>query len=120
MEVKTTTEYLKCILTDDEFREYSSTLARKYSDIQELESQKKAITSDFASRINSATEETSRLARIIQNKCEYRNVDCEILYNYDKGIVTVIRLDTGEEVKSRAMTSDERQKKMFEEEKETV
>jgi len=111
-----TTEYLKCVLTEEEIKEVGGNLARKYSQIQDLEAQKKSVVSDFKARIDGLTAEASRCANIIQNGYEFRTIDCEIVKDFAEGKIRTVRTDTGEVIKERDMTSKERQEKMFGEE----
>ena len=120
MEAEKTKEYLKCELTEEEIKELGAGLARKYSEITDLEDQKKALASDFKSQIDSATALASTMARKIQNGYEFRNVDCEIRKDYIDTTVRLIRLDTGEIVKERPMEPNELQGKLFNQEIEEI
>jgi len=108
-------EHLKCVLTEEEIKEAGASLARKYSEITDLEEQKKSVVSDFKAQIDSATAMASVLARRIQNGYEYRNVDCEEQYDFNEKEIRVVRLDTGEIFKSRPMTPDELQTNFLQE-----
>ncbi len=108
-----TKEYLKCILTEPEIKESGAQLARTYSEITDLEDQKKSLVSDFKAKIDGATASASILARKIQNGYEFRNIECEEWWDYECKVLEVMRLDTGEVIKSRPMTTDELQKKLF-------
>lgn len=118
MEVKIVKEHLKCILTEKEIKESGANLARFHSEISDLENQKKSVVSDFKSKIEKATAEADIEARKIQNGYEYRSVECEVQKIFDEKVVQVVRTDTGEIIKQRAMTPDELQEKMFPEEGE--
>jgi len=61
-------------------------------------------------------EEIGVLARKIQNGYEFRDVDCEIQFLENEKAVQIVRLDTGQVIEKRAMTPDELQKHLFEEE----
>lgn len=115
MELKEITQHLKCELTEDEIKEYGAELARKYSEITDLEDQKKSITSDFKARIDAANSDAGILARKIQNGYEFRDVFCEIQYIDDEKVVQTVRQDTGEIIKTRPMTPEEMQRDLFEE-----
>lgn len=104
---------LKCLLTEDESREMGGELAQRYSEITDLEDQKKAVTSDFKSRIDAASAEASRIARMISNGYEFREVECEVVQDYEMGEVLIVRLDTGETIERRRMTPEERQVSAF-------
>ena len=107
------TEYLKCVLTEDEIKQIGADLAHKYSQIQDLEAQKKSVNSDFKARIDGLTASASICANTIQNGYEFRIIECDIEYDYASGVIRTIRTDTGEIVKEKKMTSKERQDEMF-------
>lgn len=109
MRKKISKEYLKCVLTADEFKSMSSDLAQQTVEIQELEDQKKAASSDFKSRIDAATAHTSRIARILRDGYEMKDVECETTFDLESGMVVTVRKDTGEIYKTRPMSQDERQ-----------
>ena len=113
IEITKTKELLRCDLTPEEIKDYGDRLARKCSEIDEIEDQKKAIMSDLKSRIDSANTEKSSLARKIQNKYEFRDVPCEIRKDYGLKLVQSVRLDTGEVINERTMTADELQAGLF-------
>lgn len=114
-EKKVTKEYLKCVLTEEEIKESGAQLARRYSEISDLEDAKKSVMSDFKAKIDSASAEASGLARKIQNGYEFRNVDCEEIWDYDDKVVEVVRTDTGETIRSRVMKAEELQDSLFKE-----
>lgn len=107
-------EHLKCVLTETEIKAAGAQLARSYSEITDLEDQKKSSASDFKARIDGSTAQASILARKIQNGYEFRDIECEEVWNWDEKSVDVIRLDTFEVVKSRTMTAGELQQGLFE------
>lgn len=111
-------EYLKCVLTEQEIKESGAQLAKSYSDMSELEDAKKSIVSDFKARIDKMAADISGFARKIQNGYEFRNVECEEVRDYDEKFVEVIRLDTGETLRTRVMTADELQTRLFKSKKE--
>jgi hypothetical protein len=54
--------------------------------------------------------ELRKLSSVIRERAEWREVKCERRVNYTTGVVTDVRLDSGEVIEERAMTDDERQK----------
>jgi len=106
-------EHLKCVLTETEIKTAGAQLARSYSEITDLEDQKKSVVSDFKAKIDGATAQASILARKIQNGYEFRDIDCEEVWNWDEKLVYLVRLDSGEEIRSRVMTSGELQQGLF-------
>lgn len=109
----TCTEYLSYTFTTEELADIAGQLARRNTEAAELEDRKKQVVSDFSAQITAAKAEISRLARLYSNGHEYRNIDCEVRFNDPaSGRATIVRLDTGEVVKVRAMTGDELQQSL--------
>lgn len=102
--------FLRCDFSAEELREFSRELARKTAELSQAEEDKKAAVSQFADRIAANRADTSRLARNINSGYEMRSVDCEVQLNIPLDrIARIVRLDTGEVVKERAMTGTEMQ-----------
>jgi len=114
--LKETKEVVKVILTTTEVRELGQDLARKYSEIIDLEDQKKAVTSEYKSRIDAGAAEASALARKIGNGYEFREVHCQIYVDVALSRTYTVRMDTGEILKSRPATSDELQTSLIDRE----
>ena len=112
-EIKETTEYLKCILSDDEVREYGIELARKHTEAEGLEGKKKSFNDQIKADISKVTADISGLSSKISNGYEFKDVECEEHYDYDEETVSIIRLDTGEVETSRKMNSNDLQRRMF-------
>ena len=102
--------FLRVDFTVEELREFSKELARKTAELSQGEEDKKAAVSQFADRIAANRADTSRLARNINSGYEMRMVECDVLLNQPvTGTAQIVRLDTGEVVKERAMTGNEMQ-----------
>jgi len=106
---KKKTMNLKTELSQEELTAAAEELAESTQNVNRLEDQKKAATAQFKSDIDYASARRNKFAGIVATKCEYRNVDCDMLYDYEEKMVTITRLDTGEEVTKRAMFEDELQ-----------
>ena len=102
-------EFCKYVLSDDEKKDIALTMAQKVSEVNQAEADKKSVTSDFASRINGLTAEVNRSAILLTNGYEMRNIQCEVLYDFEKKVIRYIRTDNNEEAKTRKMTSDDLQ-----------
>jgi septin family protein len=90
-----TEELLECELTNEEYHERSDLLAKKNQERQRLESEKKAVTSEFSAKVNAAVAEINKLSLTISTRRESRNVKIEIKYNNPiVGQKTFIRADT--------------------------
>ncbi len=105
-------EYLRCLLTEKEKTELSSTIAKTISDKGILEGRLKEVTTSLKADMAKCDAQISEIAQQINNGYIYRNVDCRMEKNYRLGSVTITRLDTGEIIRERPMTSEERQMKL--------
>lgn len=94
-------------LTDDEKRELAERMAEDQAKLETLVDEKKAVASDYKSRIENV-QGTIRLASSTYRQgWEIRETQCSEIYDYDKAVFSIVRLDTGEEIKRRGMTQDE-------------
>lgn len=110
---ETTRKYLKYHFSEDERKEQASELARFVGSKNELEQQKKEAMAQFKADIEKADSQISTLSTHLNQGYIHKNIDCEVTKDFDRKTVTIIRLDTGEFVESRAMTPNELQKELF-------
>ena len=75
---------------------------------QKIEAQK-AQAKIVRSGIAQDSAEKRRLQSEVRTKAAYREVQCERRFLYDEGVVTEVRLDTGDEIATRPMTEAEKQ-----------
>jgi hypothetical protein len=106
-------EFVKYVFSKEEKAEISSNMAQKYGELEQLEKDKKAVTSDFNSKIDSAKAQIGGAAIKLTNGYEMKSVKCEVDRDYDKKFIRWIRTDNGEIAKERAMTADELQRELF-------
>ena len=111
---KYSNEYVKHTFTEKEKKEISSEMALKVAQQKQLEDDKKAVTSDFGSRIEGAKAQINSAAVKLNNGYEYKTVKCAVSYDYDSQIVSFYRTDNGELGKERPMTQEETQGNLFE------
>ena len=102
-------EYLKCHLTEKEKTELSAKIAKAISDRASAEAKLKEVSTSIKAQIAQLDAEISEKALQINNGYEYRNVECRMDKDYRLGSVTITRLDTGEVIRERPMTAEERQ-----------
>lgn len=107
----TFTELLPAQLNEFELLSYGDTLARLHDEIRGVEDSKKEIMDDFKSKLTALNADRQRLARAVADKQERREVECEETPDYKRGIVTIMRKDTGEVVRERVLNDTERQQK---------
>ena len=111
-------EYLKCHLTEKEKTELSAKIAKAISDRSSAEAKLKEVSASIKAQIAQLDAEISEKALQINNGYEYRNVECRMDKDYRLGTVTITRLDTGEVIRERPMTAEERQMELLGEKKE--
>ena len=106
-------EILKYTFSDPELKGFSKELARENTTVAEAEEQKKAVMAQFAETITSSKSRISILSRYINNGYDYRNIECSVAMNSpNTGFKTIVRDDTGEEVKTVPMTESEMQEEL--------
>ena len=105
----TETRTLPCVLTDDELLARGDALARQHAAIKDEEAAQAGEKKRMKEALDELTGEQARLARIVRDKAEPRDVECRIVHDYATQAVQVVRTDTGEVIESRAMTDRERQ-----------
>lgn len=106
---KTLTRNIRCVLTRDEVHAYGQELARSNASKDEVEERKKEVDAQLKAEIESHSTRALYLARKINNGYEYRDVECQVQFDYMKNSAVTIRLDTMETIETRAMTDEERQ-----------
>jgi hypothetical protein len=107
-------EILKYDFTPVEISEMSRKLAYETKNIQEIEERKKSVMADFTSKLTESKAIAGRLANNINNGYDYREIECEIVFNTPiGGRKTTSRIDTGEVVRVEDMSLIERQGSLF-------
>ena len=104
---------LKCNLTDERLRELGDIAAFIDADIEKLQSEKKQFIQQNKADLDAAKARQRELLQKIRDKAEYRHTDCIETFDYRINEVAITRVDTGEEVSRRAMSSEERSKTVF-------
>ncbi|CAO0822447.1 conserved hypothetical protein [Desulfarculales bacterium] len=110
MEVKETFETLPVKLTDMDYKDFGIKMGQANQDISKAEDELAAVKSQYKSRIDAAVAKRNEYSAIINSGCEYKKVDCHLVKDFQAGTITLIRLDTGEVVRTRTMGMEERQR----------
>lgn len=100
-------DYLRCDLTKEELDELAGRLAEDQLELERLEDQKKAIAKDIAGKIESVQARIRSGSNTFRQKWEMRDVECVEVKDFDMGICFSKRMDTGEIIKQRKLTSGE-------------
>lgn len=103
-------ETLKVVLSDEDYKHFAILMGQANTEIGAAEDQLAAVKSQFKSRIDAAVAKRNEYAGIINAGCEYKSVECQLIKNYSDGTISNVRMDTGKQVGSRLMTSEERQR----------
>lgn len=96
-------------LTDEEKIVYGQNNAHAVEALAELEAAQKAAAETHKRKITLAKTEIAKLSHIVASGIEWRDIDCEVLMNFERGEVTTTRCDTGAVIEVRRMTMDEQQ-----------
>jgi hypothetical protein len=111
-----TRESVRHTFSDAEVLELSRSMARTQQELAGVEDEAKEVKKQFEAQLQQKRSEINRLSHLINNGYEYRTCDCELRYHSpEQGMKTLIRLDTGEEVKCTKMDPREMQDVLFEE-----
>lgn len=106
---KKITELLKCDLTKDELLDYGQRAADAHEQAGRLADQAKATAKEFKGKVDTHIATAEQLQGAIRSRYEYRNIECEQIENFTDKTITIIRLDSGEVVKTRKMNVEELQ-----------
>ncbi len=109
MEQERVKEYLKCTLTEAELRAQAEKMAQNLSQIAQYEADLKSIKKQIESDIARCQADLGSAVEKFRSGFEMRNVDCEVKKDFDTNTVRSYRLDTGEMIRERALTAEERQ-----------
>jgi hypothetical protein len=102
-------EYLKCMFTQDERNKMAFDMARFFKEMNRLEDEKKAVTSDFKAKIDAVSSRVKEISGSINTGWEMRSVKCRIIKDFEERTVTLIRVDDGKVASVREMTDSEMQ-----------
>jgi phosphopantetheine adenylyltransferase len=103
---------LPCKLTVDEVDDRRRTATAKVEQYNEVEAEKKEAVKDYTDRMKSLRSEINQNAREANTATTMRDVECDVVYDYDLKMVRIVRTDTGEVWQTRPMNRDEAQTRM--------
>lgn len=101
------TEELICVLSDDEVAARAQLLARGITDLRKVQLEKTLANAGFKSRLDGLESRVEDLAHQVATRSEKRDVEVEVRKDDLRYVVEKIRLDTGEVIFNRPMTTDE-------------
>lgn len=103
------TRNLECVLSDAEWKEAAATLADAQGQLARITAESQLSAKAFKRRLLSVQEGIEELAAKVSTHRETRQVDCELHFDHETLIASLVRLDTGEVIEQREMTPAERQ-----------
>ena len=106
------TEELPVELSDEERIERARQLGEIVETITNKEIEKKAETKRLQSAIDELKRKRTQLAEVCRKGEELRQIECRTVCYWEDETVSIIRVDTGEIVRTRPMTSKDRQQKL--------
>lgn len=105
---KDCSQQLRYLFNSDELREQGKRLAETHSKLDELDKDKKRVTSEFTSKINAVKAEAGSLSAKVNTGYELRDILCTAVMDTPKlGMKRITRNDTGEVVSEEPMTPTE-------------
>ena len=103
---------LECKLTDKQLLDYAREMALNYNRLTEAEGRLKAFKSQTADTIDTCTAKIAELNRKVDTGKEYREVNCEVDYYWDKKEKAWTRTDTWEVAKTDIISEFELQEEI--------
>ena len=102
---------LQCALTIEEWNRRANESARLIERRDQFEAELKSAQKSGKAQLSEMDAELRRINTQIRDRAELRLVQCERVLDYDAGLVSEVRTDTGEVMGSpRKMTDEETQR----------
>jgi hypothetical protein len=99
--------WLRYDFTAPEIHDLSMDLANKTQQFQTVSDEKKSVSSQFKSRLDSIQSDLNSLSNKVASGYEIREVECEVKYHRpEQGKKTIIRKDNNQKIVEK-MTSEE-------------
>lgn len=102
------TRFLQVPLTDAEIQARGEQLANAIKERDDLEVTQKAEKDRMKDDMSAVEGRIHSLARVVSERVEERSVQVELRCNLGLGLVEEVRCDTGEVIKSRAATKEDK------------
>lgn len=107
------TRELPYLLTAQELNNLGLEMANSVAELGDLEEQKANYMAEHKKSADKAKAQINLLATKIRSGIETRLIECRVVKDYLAGKVIILRNDNDEEVEERVMTTEERQKHLF-------
>ena len=97
----------------EELGKIATDLSQKVQELHEKEDRKKDVASQIKAEIDAVNSELNRLANCHRNGLEYRNIKCELSFDFEASKRTYTRKDTGEVIKEEELRQADYQTDAF-------
>lgn len=104
---------LRTPLQDTEVAKIGNELADKVTELERVREERAIVYKQYKEKVMGLQEIISEYADRVHNKSFAEDVECEVRPLPGSKRVEIIRLDTGEQVESRAMTDEEKQQEFY-------
>lgn len=101
--------YLECVLTEDELKDCSKRLAVSVRDRSRAEDALKSFKSQNKSEIDGYDATINSMSEKVSSGKEYREVKCNVVYQWEDKVKEYVREDTGEIIDTDIITERELQ-----------
>lgn len=92
-------------------------IGQQLGDLDNVEDQIKtsqaAAVAGFKARLADNQAERKQLSMCLRTGLQQRVAECQVVYDYDAGLVKYVELESGQVVKTRDMSKEERQLNLF-------
>jgi len=103
------TKFLRCILSEDERRSIADKLSRAVLEKDHKDQELRSVSTQIRAEIKAQEAIISSCAEVLRAGYEFRDIECEISIDHEKGTYQAIRTDTGEIIEERKLTPAEKQ-----------
>lgn len=111
----TETRELRCMLTAEERQRRAERIAELLDQGEAVEAELAAARAGFKARIERCDLEKRLQLDEFRTGFATRPVECELRLDWDAGLASWVRTDTGEVLSERPLSAEERQRDLFEE-----
>ncbi len=100
-------------LTPEEITEHGDALAKSNIDLAQTELDVANVKKQYASKIAGFEASIQSHSMFITTKEEWRDVECQWLFNFSRGTKDLVRLDTGQIIESKIKVTDHDRQRML-------
>lgn len=107
------TAYLLCRLTPEEVKTAAKNLAESLKRRRELEVRLDSVKQQIKGEMTTAEGDAQKFEQLVATESEHRMLPVDICFDFRRGVKDTVRTDTGEIVKTEAITDEDRQRQLF-------